>query len=129
MKAWVVNAFWVGAGGFIGTSLRYLATEGVTRLAGRAFPVGTLTVNMLGCFAIGLLIGTIDSRPGTGQEIRLFLGIGLLGGFTTYSTFSYETFALLSDQMYGRATLNVALHLVLGLVAVWCGFLAAFQRQ
>ena len=79
---------------------------------------------MLGCFLIGLLNGLADSQQLVVSDIRPFLFIGVLGGFTTYSTFGYESFAFLRDGHYPQALLIVGLHLFLGLGAVWIGDMA-----
>ena len=120
---WVFHSFLVGAGGFIGSILRF----GVGGLTYRMFPApslpyGTLAVNVIGCLAIGILGGITDARQIAASEIRLFLFIGLLGGFTTFSAFGYETLALVRAEEPFRAALNVGLHLVLGLIAVWMGY-------
>src|ERR1044072_5450644 len=85
----------VGIGGFLGSVLRYWLSAFVQRWAQEAFPLGTLVVNLLGCFVIGAVMSLAEYREAFSPEWRLFLTIGLLGGFTTYSTFGYETFALL----------------------------------
>ena len=85
----------VAAGGAIGAALRHLVGLGVIRLFGTGFPLGTLSVNVLGCFAMGLLIAWLALKaPGGGQNLRLFLATGVLGGFTTFSAFSLETVLL-----------------------------------
>jgi CrcB protein len=84
-------------------------------------PWGTLVVNVAGCFAIGLLGGLADTRGVLTASARLFLLIGVLGGFTTFSTFGYETLGLLREQALARAFLNVGLQLALGLGAAWAG--------
>lgn len=123
MKAALINAALVGTGGFIGAVCRYGLSGLVQRSVPLAtFPYGTLAVNMLGCLLIGIAVGFADSRQLFGPEVRLFALIGLLGGFTTYSTFGYETFALLRDADYLRAVANVAVHVVLGLTLVWVGY-------
>lgn len=94
---------------------------GVHRLAGTWFPWGTLAVNVVGCFAIGLLMGVVEGRGGVGGELRLFLSMGLLGSLTTFSTFGYETVALVRDDHIGLAAASVAANLVVGLVAVVAG--------
>ena len=86
------------------------------------FPVGTLVVNVSGCFLIGLLGGLVESRQMFGPDLRVFLLIGVLGGFTTFSSFAYETLALARDAEFARALLNIAAQLLLGLGAAWFGF-------
>ena len=126
MKAALINAALVGSGGFIGAVFRYGMSGLVQRSMPMAtFPFGTLAVNMLGCLLIGAGIGLADSRQLFGPEARLFAFIGLLGGFTTYSTFGYETFALLRDAEFFRAVLNVTIHVLLGLAMVLAGYTLA----
>ncbi|MBI5058641.1 fluoride efflux transporter CrcB [candidate division KSB1 bacterium] len=117
---------WVGSGGFLGSVLRYYVGGCVQRgLPGSAFPMGTLAVNALGCLVIGLLAGLAESRFVLSAEARLFLLIGVLGGFTTYSSFGYETVALARDGQLLAAFGNIALQLVLGLGAVYLGLVAS----
>lgn len=112
----------IALGGALGALARYLAGGAVHRLfPAVAFPVGTLAVNVLGCLLIGFLGGLAEARHGMGPEARGFLLVGLLGGFTTFSSFGYETLALARDAEMGRALLNVAASVVLGLAAVWAG--------
>lgn len=117
------KVFLVGLGGFIGSVLRYL----VAGLAQRApmvsrLPNGTLTVNLLGCLLIGYLTGLAEARQLFSPEVRALVLIGFLGGFTTFSTFGFETFSLLRDGQMLTAGLNMGLHLVLGVGFVWVGF-------
>jgi len=117
------TAMLVGAGGFAGALLRYALSGLVHRqMPWTTFPLGTLTVNVLGCLAIGVVAGLTESRQLFGPDVRTFALIGLLGGFTTFSTFGYETFAMLRDQEYLRAAANVGMQVVVGLAAVWAGF-------
>ena len=112
----------VGAGGLIGAVGRYLVGTWVQGLVGSSsFPLGTLLVNVVGCLLIGVLVGLAETRDALNAQVRLFLVVGLLGGFTTYSAFGYETVALLrsGDTLAGLA--NVGLQLALGLAAVWVG--------
>ena len=112
----------VGVGGFIGAALRYLITGYVQNLTHSvAFPYGTLVVNITGCFFIGILSQLFESQSGLTAEMRLFLMIGLLGSFTTYSTFSSETMNLLHDQRLFLALINMSTHIILGLSAVLVG--------
>lgn len=115
-------ALLVGAGGFVGSVLRYWMAAWVFRALGKSwFPLGTLAVNVLGCFAIGLLGGVAEQRRLFVQDLRLFLFIGVLGGFTTFSAFALETNLLLRDSRFFAAWLNIALQVILGLLAVRVG--------
>ncbi len=114
----------VGAGGFVGSILRYLASTSVQRYVGEAWlPYGTLAVNIAGCFLIGLLGGLADSRHLLSDHARLVLMVGLLGGFTTYSTFAYDSLALLRNGGIVAATAYILLHVFVGIIAVWLGHL------
>ena len=104
-------------GGAIGTGARYMLAVWVARVAGAGFPWGTLLVNVTGSFLLGLLMQLSLSTQLFGADARLILGTGILGGFTTYSTFNYETLALIREQVWGLALLN--------LVATILGCLAA----
>lgn len=116
----------VGLGGFVGSVGRYLVSGWVHRLTPyAAFPWGTLAVNVSGCFLIGIFSGLAESRQLWGPELRLFVMLGLLGGFTTFSSFAYETAALARDADPLRALANVALQVVLGLAAAWLAYAIA----
>lgn len=119
----LVNVLIVGSGGFIGSAARYLLGGWAHRLAPMStFPIGTLAVNVAGCFLIGLLGGLTETRSIFGPEARAFLLIGVLGGFTTFSSFAHETLALARDAELLRAVLNVGLQVAGGLVCAWLGF-------
>lgn len=112
----------VGAGGFIGSVLRYALGGFVQQSAKNAkFPIGTLAVNLIGCFVIGLLSHLAEARGLFSLETRALLFTGLLGGFTTYSAFGNESFSMLHDGETTLAFLNIASHIILGLGAVWLG--------
>lgn len=116
------NLLFVGIGGFIGALLRYLVSGYVQNLSHRIdFPYGTLVVNVVGCFLIGALTQLVELQFEITAEVRLLLMVGVLGSFTTYSTFSNETITLLQDQRATLALMNIGLHLVLGLAAVLAG--------
>ncbi|GJL61128.1 MAG: putative fluoride ion transporter CrcB [Nitrospirales bacterium] len=113
---------WVGLGGFLGSVGRFVISGFFNRLSPvLAFPIGTLAVNILGCFLIGLLHGLAESRNMLGTDTRIFLFIGVLGGFTTYSTFGFESLALLKDGAMLKASTNIIIHVFVGLAAVWLG--------
>lgn len=111
----------VGIGGFAGAISRYLVSGLAHRFFDGRFPYGTLLVNLIGCFVIGLTMYLVQSRGLFSSNVRLFLTIGLLGSFTTYSTFAYETFEMLLDQRFLAAFSNILIHLAVGLGAVWIG--------
>jgi len=116
------NILIVGIGGFTGAILRYLISGYIQNLTQKAaFPFGTLAVNITGCFLIGIFSQLVESQAGLSSELRTFLIIGLLGAYTTYSTFSNETMNLLQNQQFFLALVNVGTHLFLGLLAVLIG--------
>ncbi len=116
----------VGTGGFIGSVLRYLISGWLFRLLDRPwFPVGTLAVNVLGCLAIGWFGGIAEQRRLFDPEVRLFIVVGILGGFTTFSAFAYETTSLAQDGRFAAVLLNIGLQVIIGLFAVWVGGLLA----
>ncbi len=113
----------VGLGGFLGAISRYLLGGWVHKwLQNPWFPCGTLVVNVLGCFVIGLLGGLADHRGLLSSEARMFLLVGLLGGFTTFSSFGYESLALFRDAETWAGLLNIAFHIILGVGAVFVGY-------
>lgn len=115
---------WVCLGSAIGGGLRYLAQQGAASLLGLAFPYGTLFVNLTGSFLIGLIMHvglSTDAIPPMG---RLFLTTGIMGGFTTYSSFNYETLGLLREGAFLFATLNLVGTVVLCLLAGILGLVA-----
>jgi CrcB protein len=114
-------AIFIGAG--LGGMARYLLSTTVHRLSNDwIFPLGTLAVNMLGCLLIGLLAQISEARGLFSSEARLFIFVGVLGGFTTFSSFGYETFQLLRDGQYWYAACNAVLQVVIGLTLVWLGY-------
>jgi CrcB protein len=112
----------VGIGGFIGSVLRYVLSGLVHEWTRRDdFPVGTLAVNVIGCLVIGLLSQVAEARGAFSGETRAFVFVGILGGFTTFSSFGNETMNLWRDGEGLLAMVNVAAQLLLGLGAVWLG--------
>ena len=117
-----------GAGGFIGSILRYLVVISLNQWAdGARFPFGTLVVNCTGCLIIGMLSQLGEARGIFTAEARVFILVGILGGFTTYSSFGNETIDLWRTSRELMAVANIAGHLILGLGAVWFGRLLAEQ--
>ena len=112
----------VMAGGALGSLLRYLVQGWSQSLSQGTFPVGTLAVNVLGCFLIGLLNALFAGPVPLRLEYRVALTVGLLGGFTTFSAFGWETFAMGNEGQALLALLNVLLSVALGLSAVWLGY-------
>lgn len=113
----------IAMGGAIGSVLRFLASQGMHGVLGRSFPYGTLTVNVTGSFFIGLLYILFLERYSLNAEWRAAIIIGLLGGYTTFSSFSFETIALFEEGAIFRAGLNIILSVVVCLLATWAGIL------
>ena len=111
----------IGLGGGAGAILRYALSSAVQSAAGGAFPLGTLLVNVLGCFGIGVLSGMAEARAFGSPEARALLVVGLLGGFTTFSAFANETVTAARAGAAGVAAANVLLSVALCLAAVWLG--------
>ena len=117
-----------GAGGFIGSILRYSIGLFFSRWpASEKFPFATLVINLTGCLVIGFLSRLAESRGMFPSEARAFIFVGVLGGFTTFSSFGNETFDLWRGARELSAVVNVAGHIILGLSAVWLGRLLANQ--
>jgi len=122
----MLNLLLVGSGGFIGSALRYLVGLGAQHLARHsAFPYGTLAVNVLGCLLIGFLAGLAQQRDLFNASARLFVFTGMLGGFTTFSTFSYESMVLIQEGAFGRALISIGANLFLCLGLCYLGMLSA----
>jgi CrcB protein len=122
-RVFLGQIFIVGVGGFIGSGLRYAVTVWVQRMfAHSQFPYGTLTVNAVGCLLIGYLAGISLMRDAFDPSMRLFLIAGILGGFTTFSAFAFESLILAQESQYLKAALNSILQVVIGIAAAWLGF-------
>jgi len=115
----------VGAGGFIGTILRYkLGGFVFHHTPNWKFPLGTVLINIFGCLAAGLLAGLAEKQDFFTADTRLFLFIGLIGGFTTFSAFGMETVYLIQRHEIWHAVLNVVISVSFGLLALWLGLKA-----
>ena len=112
----------IGLAGLAGTIGRYALSVVIARRFGDAFPAGTLVVNILGCFLAGLLFYLLQERNLVSPTTRAIVMIGFLGGFTTFSSFGLQTFALLRDGEFWFASLNIFASNVLGLLMVWAGY-------
>ena len=117
--------WYIAFGSALGGMSRYLVGGLIQRLTGAGFPAGTLLVNVTGSFLLGLFLRYGLETPTLTPELRAFLTIGFCGGYTTFSTFSYETVAMLEDGQWGRALLYVGLSLALSVAATLFGLYAA----
>jgi CrcB protein len=115
----------VGLGGGLGSAARYWLGVAIQERADTLFPYGTLTVNILGSFAIGAIIAWVSARGDVRPELLVFLTVGLCGGFTTMSAFSFDTVALVQHGALAVAAANVVVTIVACLAAVWLGQAAA----
>lgn len=115
------DVLYVGAGGFLGALARYWVSGWVQAATGSMYPVGTAVVNITGCLAIGFLATWGESRGVLSPEARMFLLIGVLGSFTTFSTFEYEGYMLIQDGQWVAAFANAGIQLAVGFLGVWAG--------
>ena len=118
------NILIVGVGSFLGGSARYLVSF-LLKGYNTSFPWATLIVNLLGCFAIGLLCGYLLKTNNEQNFISTFFVYGICGGFTTFSTFSKETFLMIQCGNYLNAFIYVAISIIIGLLLTACGYLLA----
>ncbi len=119
----MLNYILISAGAAIGGALRYGISSFIQRNLSIIFPYGTLAVNVLGSFILGIFMFYFNDKELIGNELRLFLTVGLCGGFTTFSTFSYETLMLFRDSEIGLAFYNITLNLVLSLLGIYIAYL------
>jgi CrcB protein len=125
----VLQYLWLGLGGFIGANARYLLQQWAANRWGADFPYGTLLANAGGSFAIAFFLTLTTGRLSISPEVRLFVAVGFLGGFTTFSSFAYETFGLVGQNGWWAAALNFVSHNLLGLAGVLLGVLLAQWLQ
>lgn len=117
----MINVLIIGIGGFLGAVTRYGVAVWIGRRWGRSFPLGTFVINITGSFLIGLLMTLMTEKIIENPQWRLLLVVGFLGAYTTFSTFEYETGALLKDSEWLYAGLNVVLSVVVGFIALKLG--------
>jgi CrcB protein len=110
-------------GAALGGLARYVIGSAVMQRFGGRFPLGTLVVNVSGCFLIGILLPLLTERGEPRPNLRLLLVVGVLGGYTTFSSFAWETFQAVDEGSRWIGFANVALSVILGYLAVWCGAL------
>jgi CrcB protein len=115
-------------GGAAGSLARYVLGIAIMSRAGGRFPLGTVSINMTGSFLIGLLMTLFTERFSPHPNLRLFLVVGVLGGYTTFSSFEWETFGLVRDGARWLALVNAAGSVVVGYIAVWLGAALAAKR-
>jgi fluoride exporter len=115
----------IALGGALGSLARYLVAGAVHRYSSPYFPYGTFVVNIAGCLLFGVIFGLSEHRFVVGPTMRAFLLIGVLGGFTTFSSFTFETFQLLRDGELLLAVVNSVGQVLIGLVAFWLGTVVA----
>ena len=118
----------VAIGGACGSCLRYLLTQVMTALLGKSFPFGTLTVNLLGALIIGMTAGAIQQGVLSGHPWRPLIMVGILGGLTTFSSFSLDTLLLLQQGEWLKGAANVVLNVLLCLVLAWIGLQTVVNR-
>ena len=117
----------IAAGGAVGSLLRFWMSNWVHAFAGRTFPYGTLAVNVLGCLIMGFLFVLFIDRLSDNPVLRAGILIGVLGGFTTFSSFSIETFNLIEQGAWAKAVANMSGSLVLSVGATWIGVMLGRQ--
>jgi CrcB protein len=116
----MVHILYIGIGGFIGAVSRYMLSRYVNNLL-PTFPFGTLAVNIIGSFALGFIIYSVSAGKAISPEMRDFITIGVLGGFTTMSAFAYESFRLMELNQLMLFALNIALNVILCIAAIYAG--------
>ena len=115
----------IGLGGFLGSVARYVTAKYVDDKLSPAFPYGTLTVNILGSFLLGIIYVFALRKAGLTENGRLFLGVGFCGGFTTFSAFALENFSLLQEKLIGTSVLYISVSVLGGILALAAGIWVA----
>lgn len=120
-----VLTLYIAAGGAVGSAARYLLGIAIQQRAGSGFPAGTLVINITGSFLLAFFLRSALASSAVTPEVRAFLTTGFCGGYTTFSTFSYDTVGLAQGGQYGRAAAYVALSVVVSIMAAFVGIAAA----
>jgi fluoride exporter len=115
----------VGLGGFVGSTLRFLTVRLVDSRLNALFPFGTLTVNIIGSFILGIIYMLATRQAGISENARLFLAVGFCGGFTTFSAFALENFSLIEQKFISTSLLYIIISVVLGIIALAAGIWAS----
>jgi fluoride exporter len=115
----------VGVGGFFGSIARYATSRSIDIKLNSIFPYGTMTVNIIGSFILGVVIAWASKKTDGAENLRLLFATGFCGGFTTFSAFAFENLNMLQQRMFGTAVLYALISLVLGIVAVYTGIFTA----
>lgn len=125
----MLQYLWIGLGGFLGANTRFITQQWAANRWGSGFPYGTMLANVSGSFIIAFFLTLAGERLPISPELRLFLAVGFLGGFTTFSSFSFETFKLLQENGWQAAAINFAGNTILGLTGVFIGIYLARLLQ
>ena len=118
----LLNLLLIAVGGALGSTARYLFSLLIQRASGTLFPIGTFAVNCVGCLVFGAIAGAAEQRVQIAPELRLFLLVGILGGFTTFSSYAFESFVLVRDGQFAAALVNIVGQVIAGLGGMWIGF-------
>ena len=125
MTASAIQIFAIMIGGALGAAMRYLVSNGFYALLGRDFPYGTLAVNVIGSFLMGMLTVMLVERGDVDPLVKLAILVGFLGAFTTFSTFSMDTLVLINEGAFTKAFINMVGSVLICVSAVWLGMIAA----
>jgi CrcB protein len=119
----MIAVLYVALGGAVGSAARYALARAVGQTLGTSFPYGTLTVNILGSLAMGLLAGWLVKADSGNQELHLLLAVGLLGGFTTFSAFSLDIVTLIQRGDYAATLLYILISVIISVLALFAGLM------
>lgn len=111
----------IGTGGFLGTVARFLVSKLSQQMFQTTFPIGTLIVNLTGCFILGIIYGLMERGELFSSDVRLFLTVGFCGGFTTFSTFAFENANMLRDGNFTQVALYTGINVIIGIAALIAG--------